>query len=195
MDTGQNSTKICSKCKLDLPVENFSRHSSAPDGLKWYCRACSSDYGKKWREANREKINACTRRYRANNRESVAATRRAYYQSHREEYSTRQRHRNAMYAAAGVTRSDLERLRFSANSCAYCGKPFTRWPIPLNDRPVTDHVIPLTLGGSGGLTNLVIVCRFCNGSKCTQTLGDWAVAQPPHVQVRVAGILCQFSIQ
>lgn len=35
-------TKVCLRCEQALPVAQFSRHRSRPDGLQAYCRACTS---------------------------------------------------------------------------------------------------------------------------------------------------------
>jgi len=36
------STKLCSKCKLDLPVENFSKDKAQKSGLRCACKLCSA---------------------------------------------------------------------------------------------------------------------------------------------------------
>jgi len=36
-------TKICSMCKVDLPVDNFQRNRCSSDGLRSECRSCTSE--------------------------------------------------------------------------------------------------------------------------------------------------------
>lgn len=43
--------------------------------------------------------------------------------------------------------------------CAYCGAPAT----------TADHVVPITLGGSHELDNLVPACSHCNTSKLNRS--------------------------
>ena len=33
-------TKICNQCKEDLPIKNFYKAKSAPDGYQWACKQC-----------------------------------------------------------------------------------------------------------------------------------------------------------
>ncbi len=35
-----NPTKLCSKCKKTIPVENFSKDRSRGDGLQSWCKSC-----------------------------------------------------------------------------------------------------------------------------------------------------------
>ena len=35
-------SKFCTGCEQDLPVEEFSRNRSRPDGLQNYCKSCAS---------------------------------------------------------------------------------------------------------------------------------------------------------
>ena len=37
------NTKVCVKCNIEKPVENFSKSSSSKDGLQSYCRECQSE--------------------------------------------------------------------------------------------------------------------------------------------------------
>ena len=44
-----SATKRCCTCKLDVPLTEFNRRASAPDGLQARCRSCC----RAWYEANR----------------------------------------------------------------------------------------------------------------------------------------------
>lgn len=59
--------------------------------------------------------------------------------------------------------------------CSYCGKKLTFAQATL------DHVVPQSLGGGSGLTNLVLACEKCNKRKGTY---DWRGkakdSQPDH---------------
>jgi hypothetical protein len=44
-----SGTKTCSSCRLDLPVQEFARNRTAPDGLQPWCRHCRREYSRKWR--------------------------------------------------------------------------------------------------------------------------------------------------
>lgn len=53
--------------------------------------------------------------------------------------------------------------------CAYCRNPLQA-TLPL---PEVDHVIPKSKGGTDELSNLVLACAPCNGSKGDKLLEDW----------------------
>ena len=46
----EKGTKICSKCKKELPLENFWKSKSTNDGLVTYCKKCCCKYGKEYYE-------------------------------------------------------------------------------------------------------------------------------------------------
>ncbi len=37
-------TKQCTKCKQTLPLSEFNKRTTAPDGLQWTCRNCRKDH-------------------------------------------------------------------------------------------------------------------------------------------------------
>jgi hypothetical protein len=42
-------TKICSRCKDNLPLERFAKQTSQKDGLFCYCRTCNTEYQREYR--------------------------------------------------------------------------------------------------------------------------------------------------
>lgn len=36
----KKATKVCTKCGRELPVDQFSRRKTSPDGLQQWCKAC-----------------------------------------------------------------------------------------------------------------------------------------------------------
>ena len=46
-----NETKICTKCRNELPTKQFYKSASSSDGLQGYCKSCVSKYNKSQREA------------------------------------------------------------------------------------------------------------------------------------------------
>lgn len=49
--------------------------------------------------------------------------------------------------------------------CRYCGER--------GGRLECDHVVPVALGGGGGLDNLVTACQTCNRLKRAKLVKDW----------------------
>lgn len=44
----EKGTKVCSKCKRELPIEMFSKDKNNIDGLHCYCKQCDKSYIKKY---------------------------------------------------------------------------------------------------------------------------------------------------
>lgn len=43
-------TKVCARCKKELGIDNFNKNLKARDGLCSYCRDCSAEYKKEYKE-------------------------------------------------------------------------------------------------------------------------------------------------
>lgn len=52
MPTENVKTRICSRCKRELPLSAYNKGGS-PDGTQWYCRECQSERYKQPVEENR----------------------------------------------------------------------------------------------------------------------------------------------
>ena len=39
----EKGTKVCSRCKRELPISEFYKNKSNPDGLGYYCKRCVSE--------------------------------------------------------------------------------------------------------------------------------------------------------
>ena len=59
--------------------------------------------------------------------------------------------------------------------CVYCGKP----------ADTADHILPVAMGGTHELTNLVPACKACNSARGNsldeQWSACWPTPQPPHM--------------
>ena len=53
--------KVCSKCKIPQPLENFKNGTKYKDGKNPQCKLCD----KKYREENKNRIAVKMKRYRA----------------------------------------------------------------------------------------------------------------------------------
>jgi len=59
--------KICSKCKAEKPLTEFSKHKSAKDGLCSTCKSCARLISSNWYYQNKEKALKSRAEYRVNN--------------------------------------------------------------------------------------------------------------------------------
>ena len=61
-------TKRCPICKVAKPVSEFHKDNIKKDGLASRCKSCKSEEGRRYREANKEKVKEKDRRYKEANR-------------------------------------------------------------------------------------------------------------------------------
>ena len=48
--------KVCSKCKEELPLSSFTKHSKNKDGLQGSCRECNKKSSKEWNANNKDSL-------------------------------------------------------------------------------------------------------------------------------------------
>lgn len=69
-------TKICAKCKVDKPLEEYHKHKREKDGLQSICKQCLKLYYLE----NREKAKQNSRQYNASNKDSI----KQYHENNKE---------------------------------------------------------------------------------------------------------------
>ena len=72
------TTKVCSKCKVEKDLGEFTKDKTKRDGLHNMCKECRRLLHAKWRAKNPEKVKARRAKYRAENPEKVKASRAKY---------------------------------------------------------------------------------------------------------------------
>mgnify|MGYP000143278260 CR=1 FL=1 len=59
-----NETKICTKCKRELPLSEFSRMKNGKNGLRPWCNECNRAAARAWAQANPERFKeTCRKNY------------------------------------------------------------------------------------------------------------------------------------
>lgn len=74
----EKGTKICSRCKRELPIEMFNKNRTRSDGLSDQCRECSKISQTKYYYNNSEKMQARSRAYYKANIEVVRKKKKEY---------------------------------------------------------------------------------------------------------------------
>jgi len=97
-------TKICSKCKENLTLDNFYKAKGHKYGVSSYCKPCEKENKKQYvidnkeliqekrkeyYEKNKEHISKQTKEYRLENPEKISERGRAYRDTHKEQISNR----------------------------------------------------------------------------------------------------------
>jgi len=157
--------KQCHLCKEVKPVAEFYTAKGHNDGFQSRCILCEKKYAKEKRKLYRERHNAYRKKWRAENIEHVRAVDRKYRESHKELWAAKERRRRAKQLANPVFKISAKELkRLYDSACVYCGSC---------ERITLDHVIPIHLGGSHSIGNLVPACGACNFSKGSKLLMVW----------------------
>lgn len=135
-----------------------------------------------WYRANRERVLARVKENSAANTERISAYQAQYYESHTEavkariaayrkaypekkaNLENRRRARKAGNGGSHTAEEWREKCERFGNLCVYCGeaKPLTR-----------DHNVPLALGGTDDIANILPACRSCNSRKNKRTAAEY----------------------
>ena len=76
--------KICTKCKIEKELTEFSNRPDTKDGKQHLCKDCDAKQAKDYREANKEKIKARRDLRNKANKKKIAATRKAWREANKE---------------------------------------------------------------------------------------------------------------
>ena len=121
-------------------------------------RAAEKD--RRYKERNREKLAEKSRIYFQENKQKVAPSRLRYQQNNRQqhnEYARLYRDR-ALTNGGKFTRDEwLDLCQKFGNKCLCCGRDDVKL--------ASDHVIPISRGGSSNIDNIQCLCKSCNSSK------------------------------
>lgn len=64
----EKGTKVCSRCRRELPVSEFNKNKRNKDGIDNKCRQCASEYYKN----NKEHVKTIVREYRMTEKGKIA---------------------------------------------------------------------------------------------------------------------------
>lgn len=141
----QVPTKVCTKCNLRKPLEEFGKRKSAKDGHMAECKKCKCKSNGLYYINNTEKIKEIISLYRKNNPEKVAARKRLYCKNNPEKEAERSRlyiKRHPDQRATTVSkynRNNPEKIKAHGilNSAILDGK-ITRGPCEVCRKPDAD---------------------------------------------------------
>lgn len=219
-----NDSKVCSRCKTAKPYAEFHRDKTRADGYCYCCKTCETGrrdkdardaYNRRYYDTHHDEILAQAAVYREQNREKHNASSRRWYWATVE---SRRKHSVAYYwrtREAQLTKARKYRL---ANSATINAK-IRQWAkanpdkirahshrrrarvlnaqgshtgadielqfrtqkgccwhcgVQLHDNEWhVDHLVPLSRGGSNAPENIVIACPACNLSKGAKLPQEW----------------------
>ena len=89
--------KKCSACKKKKPLKDFNKNSSQKDGYSHACRDCNKIRHKKYREKNKNILNAKTGVWRKKNKKRVKELNTQYYKKYGDSMKEKQKVRDKIY--------------------------------------------------------------------------------------------------
>jgi len=190
------TTKRCTRCKKELPFDQFTKDKSRRDGLQCHCKKCINEYKKEYRKRPERKAIRQTEKYKEYHKEYLKEYRKgdkwiekrntyrktylqsekgkewikAYYQSEKCRFSSIQNHTNRhRLIENSINDLTLEQWESIKKSFGYrCAYCQVEFT---QDNPATqDHIIPLSRGGHHTADNIVPACRSCNSKKKAKLL-------------------------
>ena len=189
--------KTCPDCKQTKSFDDFHKNKKMKDGFATYCKPCLLLRGKKYRDANPEKVKATQRASRNKNKDKVKLTKKLWRETNRDKVNAQKRARRA---ANADRYRELARAVYSANKESALNSAARRQAIKkqasvysvtaedlasIRKQPCLycgsselieiDHVIPLARGGSHSVGNLAPACRSCNRTKSDLFVMEWKI--------------------
>lgn len=86
-------TKICSKCKIEKELSEFSNDSTKSDGKYPSCKKCKEKNDKSYREAHKENLKEYRKKYKEEHKEDLKISRKNNYHL-KKEYMKEYRQKN-----------------------------------------------------------------------------------------------------
>jgi len=206
-------SKTCTKCGQEKSLSFFSRQKRGLFGLHSQCRLCQAkrfkewskknyareqkrwrdwykknrraktQYAKKYRELNPEKVAAATKDWAKRNPDKMRAIDRRKYEKHKSKMlqnmrvwrsknpdkvaviKERRRARESGAAGDFTAEAWIQLKQRARYQCLCCRK---------KKKLTIDHVVPLSKGGTNDISNIQPLCRSCNSKKRTR-LTDFRV--------------------
>jgi len=186
-------TKICSKCKEEKPVTEFTK---IKDGFYCYCKKCRTKKDMIYRDTHKKEINEKKKVYREKNQESFKRKekqrrnnpeRKKYMGGYLKTYLTSLKESNPekyrdlkfnlkilnhqLYATnkvinkeSDITKEYLIELFLNTDKCPMCGVGLSDNGRELSGKQF-DHIIPIVNSGTHTKENIRVICTKCNRSK------------------------------
>lgn len=82
-------TKVCTKCRKEKELQDFSKCKKHNDRLSYWCKSCKGLCDKKYQDNNKEKLKIYSKKYYDKNTEKILKYQKEYYILNEEKISIR----------------------------------------------------------------------------------------------------------
>jgi len=177
---------LCVECKVEYPLDKFSKDSRSAIGFQTICKKCEKKYRETHKSERKEYLLKTQKQrskqmleYLDSHRESVNRWRRSYYanEGHLKILAASEERRSKKIATSdgSVTPKFLEALYLIQDGkCNNCGSLFKKGKNSFH----VDHVMPLAKGGVHKDDNIQLLCPSCNLSKGASVGGEILAGRP-----------------
>jgi 5-methylcytosine-specific restriction endonuclease McrA len=187
-------TKVCSKCKCEKPLSEYTKHSKTKDGYYSQCKECKRKGRKSGGTDPKQKERF--KKFLENNPEYI----KNYVNNYERTHPDKKRERRKRYCESGLNAIMCHRRRakeknldsnltieqwiiiksYFNNECSYCGAKL---------KLTQDHFIALNNGGEYTTNNIIPACSKCNSSKQDKDFFEWYPKQSYYSKEREQKIL------
>lgn len=180
--------RICTKCSIEKPIEDFPTDKHLKSGYKSNCKSCAHKMTTTWRKANLIRLNDYAKnRYHT---ESLEQRERRRIRGNSEKAKEWKRNSSTVRVLEIKKTAQQRGLDFNlplelgkdlvTDNCYYCGDPPE---LRFNGIDRVDN-------SKGYLEdNVVTACKYCNAGKLTRSKGEfeaWLQRAAKHVQPYVS---------
>lgn len=164
--------KICTKCHIEKPINDFHKAKLGKFGVKSTCKEC----GKIYRQENIKHIIERSKQYRQNNKSKLTEYVRKYRKTDRGKAITksiknRRRAKELNSLGDFNGKQILELFAKQKGICIYCKNKLIKSG---KDKYHIDHIQPISKGGSNDISNIQLLCPSCNRRKSNKTPEEFA---------------------
>ena len=189
------NTKVCTKCGVDKPIEDFHRDKTASGGHSRRCKVCAIKHVSAWARNNKARVNAKNAKWKSEHKSNVLKAAALYREKNREECRRRiqdckDRNRDAV-RAYGRAYIRLNKVRANeiwhkrrARLMEATVEDVRREDVWSRDNGVChicgeecdhgswhlDHVVALANGGEHSMINVAVSHPLCNQRKGTKNI-------------------------
>lgn len=112
--------KVCTKCGDEKPLEEFPTNTASPDGLRGDCKLCRKEKKQAYYKKNRKQVKLKAKKYREKNKEKINAYYNSektkqriknYYQENKADFLARKAKRRAAKLERTPAWADLEKIK------------------------------------------------------------------------------------
>lgn len=165
--------KECTGCGVTKPFTEYYKHKDGKDGLRPKCKQCAADYGKKYREENREECLRRTKNWTDKNKEYVLDYQKKWYRDNFEHERLKWEKRRTVKLRLKYefdAHTSIRIRKYTNRKCAITGDSNTH----------LDHFIPMNTGHGGTYEgNLILLSEDLNLSKGAKNPFVWAETLSP----------------